>query len=76
MNIEKRAAAIVCYKILLKRKKKEAAKRKSWINLWIRRRVELGAFSTHKGVASRGCTTSSQFRSYECSAGSIYRIVQ
>nr|CAI5840346.1 unnamed protein product [Callosobruchus analis] len=46
MNVEKLAAANICYRILLKRKKKGTAKRKCWIKLWIRRRVELGACST------------------------------
>nr|CAI5858377.1 unnamed protein product [Callosobruchus analis] len=31
---------------------------------------------THKGGADRGCTPSLQFRSHECSTGSIYRVVQ
>nr|CAI5864935.1 unnamed protein product [Callosobruchus analis] len=46
MNFEKLVTAIICYKILLKRKEKETARRKCWIKLWIRRRVELGACST------------------------------
>nr|CAI5867153.1 unnamed protein product [Callosobruchus analis] len=45
MNVEKLAAAIICYKILPKRKKK-TAKRTCWIKLLFRRRVELGACST------------------------------
>nr|CAI5821003.1 unnamed protein product [Callosobruchus analis] len=46
MNIEKLAVAIIYYKILLKRKKKETAKQKCWMKLWIRRRVEIVARST------------------------------
>ncbi|VEN63105.1 unnamed protein product [Callosobruchus maculatus] len=71
MDVEKLAADIVCYKILLKRKKKQIAKRKCWTKPWIRRRVRCMLY-TRKGVANRGCTTISQFRPYECSAGSIF----
>nr|CAI5818347.1 unnamed protein product [Callosobruchus analis] len=45
MNTEKLAVAIVCYKIILNRMKKETSKRKCYIKLWIRRRTELGACS-------------------------------
>nr|CAI5845757.1 unnamed protein product [Callosobruchus analis] len=57
------------------RGKTQTAKRKCWIKLWIRRRVRCMLY-THKGVADRGCSTSSQFRSYERNAVSIYRVVE
>lgn len=46
MNVQKLVAAIVCYKMLLKKTQKQKVKRMCWVKPWIRRRVQLGAFST------------------------------
>lgn len=47
MDVQKLAAAVVCYKILLKKKQKQKVKRRvCWVKPWIQRRLQLGAYAT------------------------------